>query len=112
MQSVNHTLAGNTYPLHKKRYKQVAMCQVSGSAPEARSMGYLRPDDRIVMHEHELLHAAHHEIFAMQAAGYHPPVSGQSFPAAGDVGVASLRSLLVNMIVGLLISDHDVVIRR
>jgi len=112
MQIVDDTLAGDSYPLLEKRYKQVAMGQVSGSAPEARSMGYLRPDDRIVMHEHELLHAAHHEIFAMQAAGYHPPVSGQSFPAAGDVGIATLRSLLVNMLEGHFISEHDEEIGR
>lgn len=112
MQIIDDTLAGDSYPLLEKRYKQVAMGQVSGSAPEAQNLGYLRRHDRIVMHEHELLHAAHHEIFAMQAAGYHPPVSGQSFPAAGDVGIATLRSLLVNMLEGHFISEHDEEIGR
>ncbi|RMH63490.1 MAG: enoyl-CoA hydratase/isomerase family protein, partial [Bacteroidetes bacterium] len=53
------TAAGDSYPLLEKRFKQVAMGQVSGSALEARQMGYLTEADGIVMHEHELLFAAH-----------------------------------------------------
>jgi len=99
--------AGDTYPLLEKRYKQVAMGEVSGSAMEARDMGYLRPEDRIVLHEHELLHAAHHEVRAMVAAGYRPEMAGRTIPAAGDVGVATMKMLLVNMLEGHFISEHD-----
>jgi len=107
MQIVDDTRAGDTYPLLEKRYKQVAMGQVAGSAMEAREMGYLREHDRIVLHEHELLHAAHHEVRAMAAAGYTPPLAGRKFPAAGDVGIATLKMLLVNMLEGHFISEHD-----
>ncbi|RFF26346.1 MULTISPECIES: 3-hydroxyacyl-CoA dehydrogenase/enoyl-CoA hydratase family protein [unclassified Wenzhouxiangella] len=107
MQIVDDTKAGDTHPLLEKRYKQVAMGQVAGSAMEAREMGYLREHDRIVLHEHELLHAAHHEIRAMAAAGYRPPLAGRKFPAAGDVGIATLKMLLVNMLEGHFISEHD-----
>jgi 3-hydroxyacyl-CoA dehydrogenase len=107
MQIVDDVAAGDTYPLLEKRYKQVAMGQVAGSAMEAREMGYLREHDRIVLHEHELLHAAHYEIRAMAAAGYRPPMAGRSFPAAGDVGIATLKMLLVNMLEGRFISEHD-----
>ncbi|QOC21627.1 3-hydroxyacyl-CoA dehydrogenase/enoyl-CoA hydratase family protein [Wenzhouxiangella sp. AB-CW3] len=100
------TAAGDTWPLMEKRYKQVAMGQVAGSAMEAREMGYLRPEDQIVMHEHELLHAAHHQVRALAAAGYRPEHAA-SFPAAGDVGIATLKMLLVNMLEGHFISDHD-----
>lgn len=107
MQIVDDTRAGDSYPLLEKRYKQVAMGQVSGSAMEAREMGYLRAHDRILLHEHELLHAAHHGIRAMAAAGYRPPMAGRRFPAAGDVGIATLKMLLVNMLEGHFISGHD-----
>ncbi|RFF32837.1 3-hydroxyacyl-CoA dehydrogenase/enoyl-CoA hydratase family protein [Wenzhouxiangella sediminis] len=107
MQVVDDTKAGDTYPLLEKRYKQVAMGQVAGSAMEAREMGYLREHDRIVMHEHELLHAAHFEARAMAAAGYRPPMAERTFPAAGDVGIATLKMLLVNMLEGHFISEHD-----
>lgn len=107
MQIVEDTKAGDSYPLLEKRYKQVAMGQVAGSAMEAREMGYLREHDRIVLHEHELLHAAHHEARAMAAAGYRPPLPGRRFAAAGDVGIATLKMLLVNMLEGHFISEHD-----
>ena len=99
--------AGDTWPLLEKRYKQIAMGQVSGSAMEAREMGYLRPEDLIVLHEHELLHAAHGLVRSLAAAGYRPPLAGRTFPAAGDVGVATLKMLLVNMLEGHFISEHD-----
>jgi len=99
--------AGDTWPLLEKRYKQIAMGQVSGSAMEAREMGYLRPEDLIVLHEHELLHAAHGLVRSLNAAGYRPPLAGQTFPAAGDVGVATLKMILVNMLEGHFISEHD-----
>ncbi len=83
------------------------MGQVSGSAMEARDLGYLSEADRIVMHEHELLHAAHGEIAALDAAGYRAPLPGRTIPVAGDVGVATLKMMLVNMLEGHFISSHD-----
>lgn len=103
----DQTVAGDSYPLLEKRFKQVAMGQVSGSAMEARAMGYLTEADHIVMHEHELLHAAHGEIAALNAAGYRAPLPGRRIPAAGDVGIATLKMLLVNMLEGHFISAHD-----
>ena len=103
----SQTLAGDSYALLEKRFKQVAMGQVSGSAMEALEMGYLRSADRIVMHEHELLHAAHGEVAALNAAGFRAPLPGAKIPAAGDVGIATLKMLLVNMLEGHFISPHD-----
>src|SRR6056297_1422620 len=103
----DQAVAGDSYPLLEKRFKQVAMGQVSGSAMEARNMGYLSESDAIVMHEHELLHAAHGEIRGMNAAGYRAPLPGRRIPAAGDVGIATLKMLLANMYEGHFISDHD-----
>jgi len=103
----DQTIAGDAYPLLEKRFKQVAMGQVSGSAMEAREMGYLDKADAIVMHEHELLHAAHGELRAMNAAGYRAPLPGRRIPGAGDIGIATLKMLLANMHEGHFISDHD-----
>ncbi len=101
------TAAGDAWPLMDKRYKQVAMGQVAGSALEAKEMGYLRPEDLIVLHEHELLHASHGVVRSLSAAGYRPPMADSTFPAAGDVGIATMKMLLVNMLEGHFISDHD-----
>jgi 3-hydroxyacyl-CoA dehydrogenase len=43
----------------------------------------------------------------MNAAGYRAPLPGATIPAAGDVGIATLKMLLVNMHEGHFISDHD-----
>lgn len=107
LQAQLDNLTGDAFALLEKRYKQVAMGQVAGSAMEAREMGYLRPHDAIVMHEHELLHAAHHAIYALQAQGHQPALPDQPILAAGDVGIATLRMLLVNMRSGNFISEHD-----
>lgn len=107
LQAQQDSLTGDTYALLEKRYKQVAMGQVSGSAMEAQEMGYLRPHDTIAMHEHELLHAAHGAIYAMAAEGYRPALPDQPIHAAGDVGIATMKMLLVNMRSGHFISDHD-----
>ncbi|NDY95470.1 3-hydroxyacyl-CoA dehydrogenase/enoyl-CoA hydratase family protein [Wenzhouxiangella limi] len=107
LQANADTAAGDTWPLMEKRYKQVAMGQVAGSAMEAKDMGYLRPEDLIVLHEHELLHAAHGVIRSLTSAGYRPPLPDRTIPAAGDVGIATMKMLLVNMLEGHFISDHD-----
>ncbi|MEM1081004.1 MAG: 3-hydroxyacyl-CoA dehydrogenase NAD-binding domain-containing protein, partial [Pseudomonadota bacterium] len=101
------TQAGDAYALLEKRFKQVAMAQVSGSAMEARSMGYLTDRDAIVMHEHELLHAAHGMIDGLNAMGYRPDLPAQTIPAGGDVAAATMKMLLANMIEGQFISEHD-----
>ena len=103
----DQTAAGDSYALLEARYKQVSMGQVSGSAMHAREMGYLSDADQVVMHEHELLHAAHGQIRGMNAAGYRAPLRGRTIPAAGDVGVATLKMILANMHEGHFISDHD-----
>ncbi|MGK7297205.1 MAG: 3-hydroxyacyl-CoA dehydrogenase/enoyl-CoA hydratase family protein [Candidatus Wenzhouxiangella sp. M2_3B_020] len=103
----DQTKAADSYPLLEKRFKQVAMGQVSGSAMEAREMGYLTDADAVVMHEHELLHAAHGVVRGMNAGGYRAPLPGRTIPAAGDVGIATLKMLLANMLEGHFISEHD-----
>ncbi len=101
------TQAGDSYALLEKRFKQVAMAQVSGSAMEARAMGYLTGRDEIVMHEHELLHAAHGMIDGLNAVGYRPELADQTIPAGGDVAASTMKMLLANMIEGRFISEHD-----
>jgi len=46
-------------------------------------------------------------VRALSAAGYRPDMPGATVPAAGDVGIATLKMLLVNMLEGHFISEHD-----
>lgn len=84
----------------------VAGARVSGSAAEARQLGYLQPQDTVVMHRNEVLHVAVSEARALAEAGYRPPMAGR-FPAAGRDGAATLRAQIVNLQVGGYISDYD-----
>ncbi|MBY4898960.1 3-hydroxyacyl-CoA dehydrogenase/enoyl-CoA hydratase family protein [Cupriavidus sp. AU9028] len=89
------------------RFQSAAMARVSGSAIEARQMGYLQPTDPIVFNVHELLHVAINEARAMGEAGYRPPLPGTLVPVAGRSGIATIRASLVNLRDGGFISAHD-----
>lgn len=92
------------------RFQSAAMAKVSGSALEARKMGYLQPSDAIVFNVHELLHVACSEVRALAEAGYRPPVAGTLVPVAGRSGIATIKAQLVNMRDGNFISAHDFLI--
>ena len=90
-----------------KRYVlQAATAQVSKSAIEAQSMGYLQPGDSVVFHPQELLRVAIGQAQAMFDAGYRPP-RRRRFAVAGRDGVATITAQLVNMRDGGFISAHD-----
>lgn len=91
----------------KRGFETVAMAKVSTSAMEAKSLGLLRQDDVVVFHAHELLHVARQQALALAESGYRPPLPARAIEVAGDVGVATLKMMLVNMLEGRFISPHD-----
>ncbi|TDR39180.1 3-hydroxyacyl-CoA dehydrogenase [Tahibacter aquaticus] len=90
----------------KAFFETVAMAKVSASALEAKEMGLLRATDTIVFNTHEVLWVAQREAAALADAGYRPALPAQ-IPVCGDVGTASLKMMLVNMLEGRFISEHD-----
>jgi 3-hydroxyacyl-CoA dehydrogenase len=90
----------------KKYVLAAGTAQVSRSAIEAQSMGYLLPDDRIVFHRQELLYAAIREAKAMHDAGWRPPRRSM-IRVAGRTGTATVSAQLLNMREGGFISAHD-----
>src|SRR5690554_7354178 len=95
---------GDVFAELKKVFETVAMAKVSTSAIEAKELGLLRPDDKVVFNAFELLHVAKAEARALAEAGYRPPLPARSITVAGDVGIATFRMLLVNMLEGRFIS--------
>ena len=91
----------------KTFFETVAMAKVSASALEAKEMGLLRADDTIVFNTHEVLWVAQREAAALADAGYRPALPARQIPVCGDVGTASLKMMLVNMLEGRFISAHD-----
>ena len=90
----------------KTSFLNAATANVSKSALQAKSMGYLKADDVIVFNAYELLHVAKVEARAMFDAGYRPPLKAQ-IPVIGRYGVATILAQLVNMRDGGFISAHD-----
>jgi 3-hydroxyacyl-CoA dehydrogenase len=98
---------GDVFPHLKRYFQNIAMGEVAKSAELARDMGYLRPSDRIVMNQHELLHVAKEEARALIATAYRPPLAPRQIPVAGRTGIATLKAAMVNLLEGGFISEHD-----
>jgi 3-hydroxyacyl-CoA dehydrogenase len=93
-----------------KSFENAAMAKVSGSALEARAMGYVKPSDTIVFNVFELLDTAKKEARALAAAGYRPPLPAKQIPVAGRSAISTIKAQLVNMRDGNFISAHDFLI--
>ena len=98
---------GDPFPEIKRMFETVAMAKLSGSALEAKQLGLLRDSDVIVFNTFELLYVAKKVAASLAEAGYHPPLPAHEVIAAGDVGTATLKMMLVNMLEGRFISPHD-----
>ncbi len=98
---------GDSFDFVKRYFETVAMAKVSGSALEARQMGLLRESDVVVFNSFEVLHVALRTAAALADSGWHPALPAREVIVAGDVGTASLRMMLVNMLSGQFISEHD-----
>ncbi len=91
----------------KPYFETIAMAKVSGSALEAKASGLARPSDVVVFNAFELLHVAKAQARALAESGYRPPLPARAIPVAGKVGIATFKMMLVNMLEGRFISEHD-----
>jgi len=98
---------GDVFAELKKTFETVAMAKVSTSAVEAKELGLLRANDKVVFNAYELLYIAKAEARALAETGYRPPLPARRIQVAGDVGIATFRMLLVNMLEGRFISPYD-----
>lgn len=98
---------GDVFAELKKTFETVAMAKVSNSAVNAKELGLLRATDKVIFNAHELLHVARREAAALAGSGYRPPLPARRVQVAGDVGIATFRMLLVNMLEGRFISPYD-----
>jgi 3-hydroxyacyl-CoA dehydrogenase len=98
---------GDPFPILKKMFETVAMAKLSGSAIEAKQLGLLRESDVVVFNAFELLYVAKQVASSLAESGWRPPLPARDIIAAGDVGTASLKMMLVNMLEGRFISEHD-----
>jgi len=98
---------GDVFAHLKLAFESVAMGKVSTSAFEARELKLARETDVIVFNAFELLHVAKAQARSLAQSGYRPPLPARRIQVAGDVGIATFKMLLVNMLEGRFISAHD-----
>lgn len=110
MRAAQNAIDGDPFPQLKHYFQTVAMAELAKSAEQAKEFGYLRPADIIVMHRFELLYVAKAQALALAERGYRPPLRTREIPVAGDAGIATIESQLVNLREGGFISEHDFLI--
>ncbi|GHH46530.1 3-hydroxyacyl-CoA dehydrogenase/enoyl-CoA hydratase family protein [[Pseudomonas] boreopolis] len=98
---------GDVFAELKKTFETVAMAKVSTSAINAKELGLVRANDKVVFNGYELLHIAKAEALALAEGGYRPPLPANRIRVAGDVGIATFKMLLVNMLEGRFVSEYD-----
>ncbi|TXH65108.1 MAG: 3-hydroxyacyl-CoA dehydrogenase/enoyl-CoA hydratase family protein [Lysobacteraceae bacterium] len=98
---------GDVFAQLKPWFENVAMAKVSTSAVEAKELGLLRKDDLVCFNAYELLHIAKQQALALAESGYRPPMPARRVQVAGNVGIATFKMMLVNMLEGRFISEHD-----
>jgi 3-hydroxyacyl-CoA dehydrogenase len=98
---------GDVFAELKRVFETVAMAKVSTSAVEAKELGLLRDGDVVSFNAFEQLHIAKAQARGLAERGYRPPLPARRIRVAGDVGIATFRMLLVNMLEGRFISEYD-----
>ncbi len=109
LRSTQQAIDGDPFPLLKNYFQTVAMAQLAKSSEQAKEMGHLKASDQIIMNRFELLNAAKLQIHTIEN-GYRPPLKAKNIPVCGTTGIATIKSLLVNMYEGAFISEHDYLI--
>ncbi len=102
----------NPTPYLRKVFETVGFAKVSTSGAEARELGYLSADDRVVLNSEHRIAEAKQAVLAMNEAGYRAPsVTGNVYAAGRDV-VAAVNVEVHGMVQGGYISEYDGVVAR
>jgi len=96
-------------PILQRIFEQVGMAKVATSAEEARQMGILGPNDRVVMNRELLLSEAKKEVLHMADTGYHPPLPEKIY-AAGRDALAAMQVGIYMMKEGGYITEYEAII--
>jgi 3-hydroxyacyl-CoA dehydrogenase len=87
-------------------FMSIALAQVSTSAAEARTSGFLGPKDRIVFNRDYLIGEAKKEVLKMVDEGYAPPIK-QPIKVLGQAAQGMIEVEIFNMLKGKFITEYD-----
>lgn len=103
---VMRTENADVLPVLQSVFEQVALAKVGESAWQDKELGYLQPDDRIVMNSDHRLALAKEEALHLVSAGERPPEPEPVY-AAGRDALAALRLGVQSFVWGNYASEHD-----
>ncbi len=90
----------------QKAFLQIGQAKVATSAEEAREMGILNPQDRVVVNRDHLLTEAKREVLHMAASGYKAPAPEPIYAAGRDY-LGALRIGAYMFKEGKAITEYD-----
>jgi 3-hydroxyacyl-CoA dehydrogenase len=100
------TNMAEVFPSLQRAFLQIGQAKVATSAAEARSMGILGPQDRIVINRDHLLTEAKREVLHMSASGYKPPIPELIYAAGSDM-YGAMKIGAWSFKAGKYITDYD-----
>jgi 3-hydroxyacyl-CoA dehydrogenase len=97
-------------PFVERLVRTVGTARVSGSAVEARELGFLRESDLIVMNRDLHLAAAKQAVLDLERDGWRAPQPREDIRVIGEAGLAALQVGLWNLAQAGQATPHDVVV--
>ena len=95
------------FPHLSQAFETIALAKVSGSAHEAKALGFLSDSDGISMNRDRLIQDAKTRVLRLAEAGYQRPAPVSKVIALGSRGLATLKIGMHQMKRGGFISDFD-----
>jgi 3-hydroxyacyl-CoA dehydrogenase len=108
---VMRTENADVLPVMQEVFEQIATAKVGTSAWENKALGYLRPEDEIVMNSDHRLAAAKRKALQLVAAGVRPPEEEKLY-AAGRQTLSALELGVQSFVWAGYASEHDAKISR
>jgi 3-hydroxyacyl-CoA dehydrogenase len=108
---VMRTANADVVPAMQEVFEQIAMAKVGTSAWEDKTLGYLRPEDEIVMNSDHRLYAAKRKALELVKSGARPPEIEPIYAAGRDV-LSALELGVQSFVWAGYASEHDAVISR
>jgi 3-hydroxyacyl-CoA dehydrogenase len=108
LRSAQAAIDGDVFSQLKQVFQSLAMASVATSAIDAKELKLMRNTDTVVFNSYELLFTAKQVALGLANAGYRAPMSPRAIPVAGDIGIATFKASLTNMLEGHYASEHDV----
>ena len=102
----------NPTPYLRQVFETVGFAKVSTSGEEARELGFLTEQDRVVMNGEHRIATAKNMVLALSATGYQPPVVKGNVWASGRDAVAAVNIEVYSMQQGGFISPYDAHVAR